>query len=427
MLRAMHASIAQRLAAVGVAIPDILLPAPQIDLYRWAVIACDQHTSEPDYWEEVESIVGDRPSSLRLVYPEVYLEEGDRTQRIHAIHAAMRTYLDDGVLRSVDQTMILTRRGTPHVSERRGLVLAIDLEHYDFRPGATSLVRATERTIVERIPPRVEVRRGAPLELPHVLVLVDDPQDRLFGGLLTRALERLYATQLMLGGGEVSGYRLDDDAIEHVADALEALREEATGDSPFLFAVGDGNHSLATAKAVWDEMKTDAPNDHPARFALVEVVNLYDPGLRFAPIHRLVSCADPNAWARRFADTLGGGARAVSLDQLRREQRDSDSVIGVITAESSWAVTTSGSRELPVALVQARLDETDDIKTDYIHGWDTSVQLGRREGSAAIILPAFDPHLLYPTVRRRGVLPRKAFSLGEAEEKRYYLEARPIS
>lgn len=423
----MHSSIEQRLAGVGVSVPEVLLPSDHVDLYRWAVIACDQHTSEPDYWEEVESIVGERPSTLRLVYPEVYLEDGDRAARIESIHSTMRRYLSDETLRSIGPAMVLSRRGTPHVSERRGLLLALDLEHYDYRPGATSLVRATERTIVDRIPPRVEVRRGAPLELPHVLVLIDDPEDRLFGGLLTRRLEQLYATQLMLGGGEVSGFRLDDDAVAHVAESLEGLRHDASGDHPFLFAVGDGNHSLATAKAVWDEMKATAPAEHPARYALVEVVNLYDPGLRFAPIHRLVECDEPEAWAARFAEKLGGEMRRSSPDELQRSRRENGSVIGLITAGATWAVTAGGTRDLPISVVQSRLDEEEGIRIDYIHGWDTSVQLGRREGSVAVMLPAFDPHLLYPTVRRRGVLPRKAFSLGEAEEKRYYLEARRIS
>jgi hypothetical protein len=427
MLSAMNASGKERLSRLGVHVPEILLPRPGVDLYRWAVIACDQHTSEPDYWEEVESIVGDRPSTLHTIYPEVYLGEARPEERIGEIHRTMQRYLNEDIVQSIGEAMILTIRGTPHVSERRGLMLALDLDQYEYAAGAQSLTRATEQTIVERIPPRVRIRAGAPLELPHVMVLIDDADDVLFGGLLGRNLERLYATQLMLGGGQVAGYRVDDDALEHITATLERLLEQSAATEPFLFAVGDGNHSLATAKTVWDGMKSDAPSDHPARYALVEVVNLYDPGLRFEPIHRLVRCEDPSGWVGALAQDIGDDVRECSIAELESELQQSSAAIGYVTSSGSGLITLSGSRELPVATVQSYINRRNDVEVDYIHGWDTSVQLGRRPNSAVIILPDFNQRLLYPTVAKRGVLPRKAFSLGDAEEKRYYLEARRIS
>ncbi len=427
MLSAMSGSIPERLARVGVHVPRILLPASSVDLYRWAVIACDQHTSEPDYWEEVTEIVGDRPSTLHMVYPEVYLGEPDAQRRISKIHETMRRYLDRGVFEELDPAMILTVRGTPHVSERRGLMLSIDLDQYEYTPGARSLIRATERTIVDRIPPRVRIREGAPVEVPHIMVLVDDAKDELFGGLLGRDLDRLYETQLMLGGGQVSGYRVAGDALEHVATTLESLLERSSREAPFVFAVGDGNHSLATAKAVWDGMKASAPADHPARYALVEVVNLYDPGLRFEPIHRLIHTDDPAAWIDSLAAALGGEPSPCSLARLRHDLQHDSSAIGCVSADRCQVLRLADSRELPVAAVQSYINDDESIDVDYIHGWDTSVQLGREPRSAVVMLPAFNPHRLYPTVSKRGVLPRKAFSLGEAEEKRYYLEARRIS
>lgn len=427
MLSPMTDPTRDRLGRLGVSVPEILLPRPGVDLFQWAVIACDQHTSEPDYWEEVERIVGDRPSTLHMIYPEVYLGEPNPDARIGRIHETMQRYLDERIVESAGESMILTIRGTPHVSERRGLMLALDLDQYDYHPDAESLTRATEQTIVERIPPRVRIREGAALEVPHVMVLIDDADDELFGGLLGRDLDRLYATQLMLGGGQVSGYRLDDAAIEHVAATLERLLERSSAPHPFLFAVGDGNHSLATAKAVWDGMKEECPPDHPARFALVEVVNLYDPGLRFEPIHRLVQTNDPSSWVNDLAAAIGGEQNECSQEELRSALQEDSARVGFLTGDRCGYVTRTASRELPVSAVQSYINERSDISVDYIHGWDTSVQLGRRPSSVVVVLPEFDPRLLYPTVAKRGVLPRKAFSLGEAEEKRYYLEARRIS
>ena len=425
MLTAMDDSWKKALEAVGVCVPRILLPRNGTDLKTWAVIACDQHTSEPEYWNEADRIVGEAPSTLRLIYPEVYLDEQNPSHRIARIHHTMQEYLQT-VLEDLGETIILTKRSTTRVRERTGMVLALDLEHYDYRPGAHSLIRATEQTIVERIPPRVRIRTGAPLELPHVLVLIDDPANRLFSGLGSGAAQLLYDTDLMLDGGHVSGYRLSDPEHRHVAAVLPTLLSESQADPPFLFAVGDGNHSLATAKAVWDGMRATAAADHPARYALVEVVNLYDPGLRFEAIHRLVRCLDPEALVRDCAAVLEGTTEPCRTQELPAKLDGRGRGVGLITRSGSRIVDVPGG-DLPVAAVQAYLDRIEDAEVDYIHGWSTVARLGSQDNTVGIVLPDFDPGLLYPTVSRRGVLPRKAFSLGEASEKRYYLEARRIS
>jgi len=428
----MNPSIPARFSKLGVSLPRILLPNPEVDLFKWSVIACDQHTSEPDYWEEVESIVGDEPSTLRVVFPEVYLAAVGANERIAAIKQTMGDYLSSDILHEREPGMMLTVRGTPHVSERKGLMVALDLDQYDYNPDATTLIRATEETIVDRIPPRVKVRAGAPIELPHVLVLIDDPEDQVFGGISRTELQRVYATQLMLGGGSVAGYALREIDHVHVASAFESLLARATGERPFLFAVGDGNHSLATAKAVWEKIKNDgAAIDHPARFALVEVVNLYDPGLRFEPIHRLIKLkGSPTGGivtlVHQFATRMGYHVERRTQKEVQ-SALDNGGVIGYVSGDECGIIDVSSSNELPVAALQGVLNEELGLEVDYIHGWDTSVQLGSRHGSAALLLPDFDPHQLFPTVRKRGVLPRKAFSLGDAEEKRYYLEARRIS
>lgn len=411
--------------------PRLLLPGPRVDLARWAVIACDQHTSDPGYWERVASTVGEAPSTLRLVYPEVYLGEQNDSGRIEQIHRSMREYLDNGLLVEHEPAMALTIRRTPHVDRRVGLLLAVDLEQYDFTPGTRSLIRASEETIVERIPPRVRIRKGAPVELPHVLVLVDDPSDSLLGPLSAPealgTLERLYETDLMLGGGHVEGYRVDGARLEHVVSALEALLERSDSTSPFLFAVGDGNHSLATAKAVWESMKGSVAAEHPARYALVEVVNIYDPGLRFEPIHRLVRTSDPDLWVVGLAAAIGGVPQPRSREDLRDALEGGSASVGYLTADGCGLIAAQTQAELPVATVQAYIDEHEPDHVDYIHGWDASVELASGANSVVVVLPRIDRGRLFATVAGRGVLPRKAFSLGEAEEKRYYLEVRRIS
>ena len=279
---------------IGLQVPKILLPKAGTDMRRWAVIACDQHTSDRDYWRRLEQQTAGQISTLNLVFPEVYLEDSDGDQRISAINKAMETYLTDSSLEEQPPGFILVDRKTSEVESRKGLIVALDLEHYDYTKGAQSLIRATEGTILDRLPPRIKVRENAPIELPHIMVLIDDPDKTVIEPLFAEDLQVVYDFELLENGGHLKGYRVDrPDLIAHVVGALEKLAEPeayhqkyATDGEVMLYAMGDGNHSFATAKAIWEKLKSDAVDpadviDHPARFALVELVNLHDPGLEF--------------------------------------------------------------------------------------------------------------------------------------------------
>lgn len=420
----------ERLEKLGIAIPSIMIPRSGIDLSKWAVIACDQHTSEPEYWREVESIVADAPSTLRLVLPEVYLEAGDAKGRIDDIRAHMRDYVDSGILHSPGPGFVRVRRRTPKVSKREGLLVAIDLEQYEFEPGSDAPIQASERTILERLPPRVEIRRGAPLELPHVLVLYNDPDRELAMVLDSVDQRRLYETELMLDGGAVSGALIEsEEAIERICATLEALT--GAHGRPLLL-VGDGNHSLAAAKKLWEELRPNVAPGHPARYALVELVNLYDPGLRFEPIHRIVSGIKPETLVAWLTAELEASRVDLPADAPDAEIADAlgpRPAVAFADAERVAVLELPERGELPVASLQGLLNQlvaAHEATVDYIHGIATVRELASSNDRTALIAPEFDPALLYPTVRQRGVLPRKAFSLGDAQEKRYYLEVRSI-
>ena len=419
------------LVEIGLAVPEILLPAPGIDLSRWAVVACDQYTSQPEYWKAVAERVGDAPSALQLVLPEVWLGAPDEDARIARIQARMRAYLASGVFAPPLRGFIAVDRSTPHVASRRGLMVALDLDRYDWRPAARALVRATEATVEERLPPRLRVREGAALELPHVLVLVDDPQRTVIEPVCDAAARGvpLYDVELMAGAGRVRGWALADSAeIARVGGALAALAAPAlqrakygpSDGDPFLYASGDGNHSLAAAKLAWERRKPALSSaeleQDPARFALVELVNVHDPGLRFEPIHRVVFGVEPEALLADLEAPRGAGP----THALR----------WISATRSGVALLPAGDEPLAVAALQACLDgwlaKHPDARIDYIHGDDALARLAAQPRRIGFFLPAFEKSALFPTVARRGVLPRKAFSLGEAEEKRFYLEARRI-
>src|SRR5215211_7286017 len=282
---------------IGIQIPQVYLPKPGTDLTKWAVIACDQFTSQPEYWREVETIVGDAPSTLNLTFPEVYLEKPGGEERIRDIQATMRKYMDEGILQPREGLIYVER--SVDGKTRKGLVLSLDLEAYDYTKGSSSLIRATEGTIVDRLPPRMKIREGALLELPHILVLIDDPQSTVIEPLeeVKSTLEKLYDFDLMLDGGHLTGYAVNEEFEERVVETLRGLAAPATFAAKYgvdksqpvlLFAMGDGNHSLATAKAIWEKMKPQVGTDHPARYALVEIENVHDEGLEFEPIHRVL-------------------------------------------------------------------------------------------------------------------------------------------
>ena len=286
-------------------IPEIMMPREGTDLSKWAVIACDQYTSQPEYWAETDRIVGDAPSTLRLTLPEVYLEDADVASHIERIHKTMQQYVQDGTLRTLPAGAVLTERWSGGSAPRRGIVLAVDLEAYEYTPGSASLIRPTEKTVVERIPPRLKVREGACLELPHIMILIDDPDRRIIEPLFekTGSFSKLYDTDLMQNGGHITGWLVEGKDVDEFNKALTeytaTVGEKYTGlkGTPMVFAVGDGNHSLATAKSCYEELKKNNPgvdlSNHPARYALVELENIHDPAQVFEPIHRVIFKTEP--------------------------------------------------------------------------------------------------------------------------------------
>ena len=425
-------------------LPRILLPSPAIDLSKWAVIACDQYTSEPEYWKRVERQVGDAPSTLHLVFPEVHLGMPDTNARILRIHNTMRRYLADGLFRDHAGPIYVERTIGDRV--RRGLMLELDLEQYDFSRQSTSPIRPTEGTMVERLAPRIEVRRGAELELPHILVLIDDPASTVIEpiGDERRALAPRYETALMLGGGHVAGYAVDDARAERAIRSLHALAEPhafatrygVAAESPvMLFAVGDGNHSLATAKAYWDSVKESLGLDHPSRFALVEVENIHDPALEFSPIHRLLFDVSADMRSMLSAE-LGSRVRCTdvpSASAMREAVRSSaHQAAGLIGPGGRFSVIeiTDPPSALAVGTLQPLVDSFvergDASQVDYVHGDDALERLATIGSRIGIHLPPLDKRDLLRMVVREGPLPRKTFSLGDANEKRFYIEARRI-
>ena len=430
---------------VAVQVPHVLLPKKGTDYYKWAVVACDQYTSQPTYWEEAKRIVGKAPSTLELILPEAYLEKPGEAERIKSIKEHMREYLDKGVLEEKPQGFVLVTRTVGGVT-RTGLVMALDLEAYDYSKGSTTLIRATEGTIVSRIPPRLKIREGAPIELPHILVLIDDPERSVIEPLTVKkaSLTKLYDTDLMLEGGHISGHLVDgEDDILGVLNALSVLKDaerfsKQYGDrAPMLFAMGDGNHSFATAKANWEKIKATLPEneraDHPARYALVEVENVHDDGIVFEPIHRVVFGASGNRAIEtilRHLKSQNDCAR-VELGRLPCAQSGDTHIMQFITGEVEGAFIVSCPKsQLAVGTLQAALDETVKeicgAEVDYIHGADVVKELSKKGGAIGFLLPAMKKSEFFATVIYDGALPRKTFSMGEANEKRYYLECRSL-
>jgi hypothetical protein len=430
----------------GFRLPRLCLPRPDLDLAKWAVVACDQYTAEPEYWRQVEALVADAPSTLRLIFPEVHLGAADAPARIAAIQQAMQRYLADGLLRDHDGAVFVEREVDHGV--RRGLLLELDLEHYDFSRDSTSLIRPTEGTIVERLAPRIAVRREAALELPHILVLIDDPAGTVIEPLAAErdALTRLYHSPLMLGGRHISGYAVDAERAARAVRALQALGQPQASAArygvpadtpPMLFAVGDGNHSLATAKALWEQVKAEVGLDHPSRYALVEVENIHDPALAFEPIHRLLFGVTGDL---RQALVASLGARVSftevpSAPAMRERMAALGSrcqTAGLIGPGARFAVVeiVDAPSTLAVGTLQPLLDDFvadgSAQAIDYVHGDDVLERLAQREGHVGLHLGTVAKSDLLRMVVREGPLPRKTFSMGEAHEKRFYVEARRI-
>lgn len=432
----MSVETANLAASLGLAIPHVCLPRPEVDLSRWAVIACDQFTSQPDYWQQVESIVGQAPSALHLVLPEIYLEHPGNIsveKRISQINETMSQYLTDGTLQRLEAGWIAIDRATPDHASRKGLVLAIDLEQYDFKPGNRKLIRATEGTVLDRIPPRLAIRRDAPLEFPHVQLLIDDPARTVIEPLLSAAAsgQPLYETSLMQGGGHVRGWFIPGNSslLQTALDALAAL--DSLIRHGLLFAVGDGNHSLATAKTHWENLRGQVAADHPARFALAEVINIHDQGLAFEPIHRVVFNCDPEhfiAEATRYFAEQGFTISACETFGTTEETHGRQ-IIPMLCRNLLWEIRLDAPlHNLAAGSVQNFLDHLtaqSDCRIDYIHGEDVVRQLSD-QGHIGLLLPPLDKNSFFSAIALEGVLPRKTFSMGEACEKRYYIEGRVI-
>ncbi len=475
-------TINKKLEAFGLRVPEILLPA-KIDLSTWSVIACDQYTQDLDYWKKAEAIVGDKPSTLNLILPEVYLNSPDKAQRIAKIRETMKSYLGKtqnggenlnaggdqqngsagSVFAPAKKCFVYIERTTAFGRTRKGLVAQIDLDTYEWKPFSKANIRATEATIVDRIPPRKEIRKGAPLELPHIMLLVNDKDDILVGGSGKRVKDDgralLYSGNLMNNGGSIKGWALEsDDDIAAVTEAVSKIAEANTAadGSTFLFAVGDGNHSLATAKAVWDEYKAEliasgaddaAIANCPVRFALVEIVNIYDSGLTFEPIHRVIFGVDNKKLISTLAEKLGGKVKTIaSQKELETAVKNSWANFGFDYVDDDgsqkYVLLETSIKELAVSRLQPEIDEF--LKTcteaagagagtssgtpeiDYIHGTEEVLSLGKKPGAVGILLPPIAKDSFFETINGRGPLPRKSFSMGEADEKRFYLECRKL-
>lgn len=479
---------------------NILLPKDGIDMEKWSVIACDQYTSQADYWKTVEEFVGDAPSTLNVVFPEIYLgnKKNDKncacensgcaddhttmyasmsdSERIACINSTMEKYLSDGIIQQVVTDGYVLVERTTESGIRLGIVGLVDLDDYDFDPKNPTLIRATEGTVISRIPPRVKIREHAAIELPHVMLLVDDPVDKADAisdkGKLTGiynignvehgiieyvyslkdSFRKLYDTDLMQGGGHIRGYAIEGEAVKQVTAAFAKKQEQSGG---FLFAVGDGNHSLATAKTCWENIRksqkfTDEQlKTHPARYALVEICNLHSEALEFKPIHRLLTNVDVKDMLSFFeAEITKQGLESTEGDEIVFEYAESGSDNSAKPANSNEVVSensavtctapikssginiTNRGDRLPVEILQGILDkylEThDNVSIDYIHGDEALHGLVKETNGCGIFLQSIDKSTLFPAINAGGVLPRKTFSIGEANEKRYYMECHNI-
>jgi len=431
-----------RLSALGVGVPDILVPNATVDLKKWAVVACDQYTSEKEYWHEVEEFVGEEPSTLRLIFPEAYLEDPDPSTRIAGINSKMEEYLRADLFKTYKESFFLVNRETGHGPGRWGLIVALDLEHYDYAKESRTYIRATEGTILSRIPPRKLIRKDAPLELPHILVLISDPHKTVIEPLIKvkQTLEKAYETDLMKGGGRLTAYQVSGEShLSQLADAFEVLHSQLDPKNPLLFAMGDGNHSLATAKSCWEDIKQElTPSErstHPARYALVELENIFDPGLEFEPIHRVLFNIDRDTFLSYLSKACESYdlAPVQTLSELTDRLEHQSSIqnfglvdsLGLVTIGLDGPQATIAAGTLQVVIDSILLHEKS-VQVDYIHGTEVTGSIGSKPGNIGLFLPALDKNVFFDTIVKDGALPRKTFSMGEAHEKRYYMEARRI-
>ena len=410
---------------------NILLPK-NTDMTKWSVVACDQYTSEPEYWNDVEKIVGDAPSTLKLTLPEIYLEDENISERIAKINSNMKALLDEDFFNEYKDSMIYLERTQSDGKIREGLIGVVDLEAYSYEKGAETPIRATEKTVIERIPPRVKIRENAPLELPHIMILIDDDKKQLIENLKNKVSEDdiVYDFDLRKNGGHVKGYLLNEETMDEVDKGLKELADkevfakkyDVNNKEVLLFAMGDGNHSLATAKACYEKLKETMSEEeylnNPARYALVELVNLHSPALEFEAINRVIFNTEPEKLLN-------------SLKEYYQINKDGNGQkIEVITndVDEKWYIENPKSN-IAVGSIQIFLDEylkNNEGKIDYIHGEETTKNLAKQSGNVGFIFEAMPKNELFKTVILDGSLPRKTFSMGHSYDKRYYLESRKI-
>lgn len=401
---------------------DILLPKG--DMHKWSVVACDQFTSEPEYWQTVRGIVGSAPSTLHMILPEAELGKKDAAEESVKLNAAMQEYLDGGIFEKYPDSFIYLERTLHNGDVRRGIMGMFDLEAYDWAEGTVSAIRATEHTVEDRLPPRVKIRRGAPLEMPHIMIFMDDPDDTVFSAVKTG--EKVYDFELMQQGGSISGWLVEDnaaltDAVDSLGDEQALIDKYGSAESAMVFAMGDGNHSLAAAKRHWQEIKKTIPaemwDSHPARFALAELVNIHDEAIRFEPIHKVIFETDASEFfneARAFFAEYSGTGRQIEL----------------ITGLGRLSLSISG---LSIGELIGKCEDFCKQYTnrhggyiDYIHGDAQCAEMSSRTGCAGILLPRMEKSELFTSVMHTGPFPKKSFSIGHGNDKRYYLECREI-
>lgn len=396
---------------------DILLPKKNFE--KWSVIACDQFTSDTTYWEETENIVGENLSTLKITLPEIYLEEKDIETRINNINKTMFDYLDSSIFDEYKNALIYIERIQPDGRIRPGIIGAIDLEEYDYRPNSKKFIRATEGTVLERIPPRVRIRKDAPLETPHTMLLIDDVNKTVVEPLakLKENMTKLYDFELMMGGGRIKGYLIDNRNQEFILEALKRLCDSQ--EEPFLFAVGDGNHSLATAKECYEQEKKNNPQhlELPSRYALVEIGNIHCDALDFEPIYRVLFNIDPDDVLKEFNQ------------YFKTETPTSDIIYTHGHKEGKISIEIPGGK-ISVGVIQEFIDKYTkkhpEAKIDYIHGVEDVKKLSSCNNSIGFIYDGISKDTLFESVKKTGSLPKKTFSMGEAKDKRYYLECRKI-
>ena len=431
-------TISEKLLKYGVKTPDILLPKKDVDTGKWAVVACDQYTSQPEYWESLSEEVGDAPSTLRIIYPEVYLESGDKEKIISSINEKMNEYLEKGIFDEYRDSFILVER-TTESGTRYGLMLALDLEAYSYAKDSKTLIRATEGTILSRIPPRKEIRKDAPIEVPHIMVLISDKDRKIIEPLRDRrnSLSVVYDSDLNKNGGHLKGYLVNSEGDkEAILSGFESLYNALDPANPLLFAMGDGNHSLATAKSCWEDIKPtlseEERKNHPARFALVEIENIFDPGLLFEPIHRVFFNIDMETFdsiLSKFCSSFSK-EKVACPNCMKKGVNGKGQHFGLNTGDEFYVYTVEGGEKAIAAgtiqLVIDRMLEEKKGEVDYIHGADVTIELGAKKGNLGIILPDVSKENFFSDMLKDGAYPRKTFSIGHANEKRYYMEARRI-